>query len=127
VDFNRQRLAVYFRPLPAKLWVGCVDAEDQNGVRNDIRLVGGRWPTDSLPWKLSDDDAMLFVDSGELQLLLEPDSVSGGGLPIGVATGEDGRRRLRVEREDPDKLHRLLRAAVTTTRFKPRLMSSTEP
>jgi hypothetical protein len=50
----------------------------------------------------------LFVDSGELQLLLEPDSVSGGGLPIGVATGEDGRRRLRVEREDPDKLHRLL-------------------
>jgi hypothetical protein len=108
VDFNRQRLAVYFRPLPAKLWVGCVDAEDQNGDRNDIRLVGGRWPTDSRPWKLSNDDAMLFVDSGELQLLLEPDSVSGGGLPIGVATGEDGRRRLRVEREDPDKLHRLV-------------------
>ena len=26
VDFNRQRLAVYFRPLPAKLWIGCVSA-----------------------------------------------------------------------------------------------------
>ncbi|WP_264991517.1 hypothetical protein, partial [Mycobacterium kiyosense] len=23
VDLNRQRLAVYFRPVPAKLWLGC--------------------------------------------------------------------------------------------------------
>jgi hypothetical protein len=42
VDFTRQRLAVYFRPLPAKLWVGCVAAEEQEGDPTDIRLVGGR-------------------------------------------------------------------------------------
>ena len=111
-DFNRQRLAVYFRPLPAKLWVGCVatDAvEEEGGDRDEIRLVGGKWPTDGRPWKLSNDDAMLFVDSGELQLLLEPDSVSGDGTPIGVATAADGRRYLQVENEDPDKLLRLPR------------------
>jgi hypothetical protein len=65
VDFNRQRLAVYFRPLPAKLWVGCVDTDEHDDDRTDIRLVGGRWPTDGHPWKLSNDDAMLYVDSGE--------------------------------------------------------------
>ncbi|MGA9490066.1 MAG: hypothetical protein WBV80_07400 [Mycobacterium sp.] len=106
VDFNRQRLAVYFRPLPAKLWVGCVDTED-DGDRTDIRLVGGRWPTDGHPWKLSNDDAMLYVDSGELQLLMEPDSVSGDGAPISVATAADGQHYLQVENEDPDKLQRL--------------------
>src|SRR6185312_1123678 len=69
VDLNRQRLAVYFRPLPAKLWVDCVTAESdegQEGDSNRIRLVGGRWPTDGQPWKLSNDDAVLFVDSAEL-------------------------------------------------------------
>ena len=111
VDFNRQRLAVYFRPLPAKLWIGCVtleDDEDDNG-ESDIRLVGGRWPTDGRPWKLSHDDAMLYVDSGELQLLMEPDSVSGEGPATSVATAADGRRYLQVENEDADKLHRIPR------------------
>ncbi|BBX48755.1 hypothetical protein GCM10009641_01990 [Mycobacterium cookii] len=107
VDFNRQRLAVYFRPLPAKLWVGSVDTAEHEGDRTDIRLVGGRWPTDGHPWKLSNDDALLYVDSGELQLLLEPDSVSGDGAPISVATAPDGQHYLQVENEDSDKLQRL--------------------
>jgi hypothetical protein len=111
VNFNRQRLAVYFRPLPAKLWVGCVavdaDAEDRESA--EVRLVGGRWPTDGLPWTLSSDDAMLFVDSGELQLLLEPDSVSGDGSLISTTAAPDGQRYLRVDNEDPDKLQRLPR------------------
>jgi hypothetical protein len=107
VDFNRQRLAVYFRPLPAKLWVGCADTDGHDDDRTDIRLVGGRWPTDGHPWKLSNDDAMLYVDSGELQLFMEPDSVSGDGAPISVAAAPDGRHYLQVENEDPDKLQRL--------------------
>jgi hypothetical protein len=117
VDFNRQRLAVYFRPLPAKLWIGCVSVEDEEHDKDDeddnretdIRLVGGRWPTDGRPWKLSNDDAMLYVDSGELQLLMEPDSVSGEGSAISVATSADGRRYLQVENEDAEKLHRIPR------------------
>jgi hypothetical protein len=111
VDFNRQRLAVYFRPLPAKLWIGCVSVEDEedDNRETDIRLVGGRWPTDGHPWKLSNDDAMLYVDSGELQLLMEPDSVSGEGSAISVASAADGRRYLQVENEDAEKLHRIPR------------------
>ncbi len=110
-DLNRQRLAVYFRPLPAKLWVKCVTAqnaqeEDDEGP-NDIRLVGGRWPTDGHPWKLSNDDAMMFVDSGEFQLLVEPDSAGGGELHIGVVSTADGRRRLQLDGKDPDTLQRL--------------------
>jgi hypothetical protein len=117
VDLNRQRLAVYFRAVPAKLWVGCVTAEttddeqDDPNDNNDIRLVGGKWPTDGRPWKLSNDDAMLFVDSGELQLFLEsdagPDSAGGNELPITVAGEGEGRRRLLVKGADPDALHRL--------------------
>jgi len=109
VDFNRQRLAVYFRPVPAKLCIGCVSVGDEEDDNTDIRLVGGRWPTDGRPWKLSNDDAMLYVDSGELQLLMEPDSVSGEGPVISVATAADGRRYLQVENEDADKLHRIPR------------------
>jgi hypothetical protein len=109
VDFNRQRLAVYFRPLPAKLSIGCVSVEDKEEDNTGIRLVGGRWPTDGRPWKLSNDDAMLYADSGELQLLMEPDSVSGEGSAIGVASAADGRRYLQVENEDADRLHRIPR------------------
>jgi hypothetical protein len=109
VDFNRQRLAVYFRPLPAKLWIGCVSVDDEEHDNSDIRLVGGRWPTDAQPWRLSNDDAMLYVNSGELQLLMEPDSVSGEGQAISVAIAADGRRYLQVENEDADKLHRIPR------------------
>ena len=109
VDLNRQRLAVYFRPLPAKLWVDCVSAPKTEGRR--IRLVGGRWPTDGQPWKLSNEDAMLYVESGELQLLVEPDSAGGNGSPIGVATTADGRRHLQVEGDDPELLHRLPQCA----------------
>jgi hypothetical protein len=109
VDFNRQRLAVYFRPLPSKLWIGSV-ALDGEGDADDsaIRLVSGRWPTDDHPWKLSYDDAMLYAGSGELQLFMEPDSVSDPvGRAITVATADNGRRYLQVENEDAGKLARL--------------------
>jgi hypothetical protein len=108
-DLNRQRLAVYFRPLPAKLWVSCVAAEDPEGEDDakDVRLVGGRWPTDGHPWKLSNDDAILFVDSGELQLFVEPDVAGRNELPIGVASTADGRRRLQVDGRDVHTLQRL--------------------
>jgi hypothetical protein len=111
VDFNRQRLAVYFRPLPAKLWIGCVEVDDGEADRAEVRLVGGRWPTDGHPWKLSSDDAMLYADSGELQLFTEPDSVSGEGPAVTVATAADGRRYLQVDREDADKMQRLPRCS----------------
>jgi hypothetical protein len=104
LNLNRQRLAVYFRPVPAKLWVSCVvpeAAEGAEGDRDGIRLVGGRWPTDGHPWKLSHDDAVLFVDSDEVQLLVDPNEA-----PIGVAADGDGRRRLRVQ-SDPEALQRL--------------------
>ncbi len=120
VDLNRQRLAVYFRPPPGKLWVSCVTTEDVDGQENgsdeaggDIQLVGGRWPTDGQPWKLSHDDAMLFVDSQELQLFVESDNAGGEEFPIGVATVADQKRQLRVAGKDPDPLHRLPSCAAT--------------
>ncbi|OBJ65328.1 hypothetical protein [Mycobacterium colombiense] len=109
LDLNRQRLAVYFRPVPAKLWVDCVeaDAEDQAGDDGDgIRVIGGRWPTDGHPWRLSHDDAVLFVDADELQLFVDPAGSGGDDLPVGIDIEEDGRRRLRVQ-SDPDALRRL--------------------
>jgi hypothetical protein len=119
VDLNRQRLAVYFRSLPAKLWVSCVAAEaaeDQEGDHNGVRLVGGQWPTDGHPWKLSNDDAMLFVESGELQLLVEPDDDGGQELSIGVATTADGRRHLRVDGKETEALHELPQCSATADR-----------
>lgn len=110
VDLNRQRLAVYFRPVPARLWIDCVMAdpdEDPEGTE-DIRVVGGRWPTDGHPWRLSQDDAVLFVDAGELELLVDPACAGGHEVPVGVDAEEDGRRRLRVH-GDPGALRRLPR------------------
>jgi hypothetical protein len=52
---------------------------------------------------------MLYADSGEMQFFLEPDSVSGDGPAIRVATADNGRRYLEVENEDPGKLQRLPR------------------
>ncbi|OBH53253.1 hypothetical protein [Mycobacterium sp. E2479] len=109
LDLNRQRLAVYFRPVPAKLWIDCVmvDADgDEDADGDTIRVIGGRWPTDGHPWRLSHDDAVLFVDGDELDLLVDPASGGGDELPVRVGTEEDGRRRLRVEK-DPDTLRRL--------------------
>lgn len=74
-NLNRQRLAVYFRQVPPRLSVSCVETDD-NGV---VRLVGGRWPGDGVPWKLSADDARRFVEAGELELLFE-----GSGEPVGL-------------------------------------------
>lgn len=111
LNLNRQRLAVYFRPVPTKLWIDCVTAGTDAGEEGDgdgIRVVGGRWPSDGHPWRLSEDDAVLFVDSNELQLLVDPATARGEELPVGVDTEEDGRRRLRVH-GDPDALRRLPR------------------
>ncbi|GLD37620.1 hypothetical protein [Mycobacterium kiyosense] len=110
VDLNRQRLAVYFRPVPAKLWLGCaVPAEGPDADPNDLSLVGGRWPSDGLPWKLSHDDAMLYVDSGELQLRVDPDCVDGAEFDVRVVTTAEGRRQLRVDGQAPDLLRGLPR------------------
>jgi hypothetical protein len=110
VDLNRQRLAVYFRPLPAKLWIGCVAAQTVEGQvidHDEVRIVGGRWPTDGQPWKLSHDDAMLFVESGELELFVEPDEAGGKEQPIGVAVRADGGRQLGVNGTELETLHAL--------------------
>ncbi|OBI36645.1 hypothetical protein [Mycobacterium colombiense] len=109
LDLNRQRLAVYFRPVPAKLWIDCVEAvadEGEAGELDEIRAIGGRWPTDGHPWRLSHDDAVLFVDSDELQLVVDPAEAGGHEMPVGVDTDEDGRRRLCVP-SDPGLLRRL--------------------
>jgi hypothetical protein len=118
-DLNRQRLAVYFRPLPGKLWVSCVTAndgdEEQNAGRGDLRLVGGRWPGDGHPWMLSNDDALLYVETGELQLLAGEEGANGKERPLGIATTEKGERYLRVEGGDPDELHRLPHCSADAT------------
>ena len=107
VELNRQRLAVYFRPLPAKLWVSCVSTETavgEEGDRENIRLVGGQWPTDGQPWKLSNDDAMLYVGSRELELLVQPDCADGDEPAVRVVDGADGQRCLGVDGRGPDAL-----------------------
>ena len=109
-NLNRQRLAVYFRPLPGKLQVNCVtpnDGEGEQGSLGDLRLIGGQWPGDGHPWQLSNDDALVYVESGELQLLADADNGDGDGRPIGIATTEKGERYLRLEGGEPDALHRL--------------------
>lgn len=109
VNLNRQRLAVYFRPLPGKLWVSRLQAEESEDLEHlDIRTVGGEWPTDGRPWKLSNDDALLYVASEELELLVEADTDGANELPISVATAADGHPYLCVE-GDPDRLRRLPR------------------
>jgi hypothetical protein len=109
-NLNRQRLAVYFRPLPGKLWVSCAtprDGDAKERVLSDLRLVGGEWPGDRQPWQLSNDDALLYVESGELQLFSAQDGTDGDGQPLVIATTEKGQRYLRVEGDDSDELHRL--------------------
>ncbi len=109
-NLNRQRLAVYFRPLPGKLWVSCATARDgdaKENVLSDLRLVGGQWPGDGHPWQLSNDDALLYVESGELQLLSAQDGTDGDGLPVVIATTEKGERYLRVKGDDSDRLRKL--------------------
>lgn len=109
VDLNRQRLAVYFRPLPGKLWVSFLQVdESEDAERQDIRTIGGQWPGDARPWRLSNDDALLYVASEELELLVEPDSDGADELPISVATTADGQPYLSVA-GDPDRLRRLPR------------------
>ncbi|WP_156746282.1 hypothetical protein, partial [Mycobacterium sp. 1423905.2] len=39
VDLNRQRLAVYFRPVPAKLWVDCVVADENDEDEDNSNAI----------------------------------------------------------------------------------------
>jgi hypothetical protein len=34
--------------------------------------VGDAWPTDSAQWKISDNDGVLMLDAGQLELFIEP-------------------------------------------------------
>lgn len=112
-NLNRQRLAVYFRPVPSKLWVDCVTttSSDEDSDREEIRLIGGRWPTDGQPWKLSSDDAILYANSGELQLFVTPDNAAGDELQISVATAADDQRILQTDGAGPAALHELPRCS----------------
>jgi hypothetical protein len=82
--------------------------EDREADDVGIRVVGGCWPADGHPWRLSHDDAVLFVDADELELLVDPVRTGGDEVPVGVDTEEGGRRRLRAP-SDPGLLCRLPR------------------
>jgi hypothetical protein len=91
----RHHLAVYFRPLPPRLDVGCVKKDTREDADQVIQLVGGAWPTDGKPWKISDNDGVLMLDSEQLELF-----VASTGQPIHVATSSLGRRFLRTNPDD---------------------------
>lgn len=52
----------------------------------------------------------------DMGISLEPDNAGGNELPIGVATAAHGRHHLRVEGQDPDRLHRLPQCSPTVDR-----------
>jgi hypothetical protein len=87
----RHHLAVYFRPLPPRLDVGCVKKDTREDADQVIQLVGGAWPTDGKPWKISDNDGVLMLDSEQLELF-----VASTGQPIHVSISSLGRRFLRA-------------------------------
>jgi hypothetical protein len=91
----RHHLAVYFRPLPPRLGVGCVKKDTREDADQVIQLVGGAWPTDGTPWKISDNDGVLMLDAGQLELFIAPT-----GQPIHVSTSSRGRRFLRSDPDD---------------------------
>jgi hypothetical protein len=104
VHLDPRRLAVWFRPIPPSLEVGCVKRDTAEDIDDVLQLVGGVWPTDGRPWKISDADGVLMIDSGALDL-----SVAGTGQPIHVSTSSAGRRYLRTnpDGQNPDNLHAL--------------------
>jgi hypothetical protein len=104
VQLHQHHLAVYFRALPSRLDVGCVKHDTAEDVDQVIQLVGGVWPGDGRPWKISDNDGVLMVDAGALELFITP-----SGQPIHVSTSATGRRYLRSNPDDvnPDNLAQL--------------------
>lgn len=97
----RKHLAVYFRPLPPRLGVGCVKRDTKEDADEVLQLVGGAWPTDGKPWKISDNDGVLMVDAGRLELYIEPSAGDGTEQPIHVSKSSLGRGYLRSN-PDPE-------------------------
>ena len=87
-------LAVFFRQLPPRLGINCVKKDTVEDIDEMIQLVGGLWPTDGKPWRISDNDGALLIDEGKLELFVD----AGGGVeqPIHVSTSSKGRRFLRT-------------------------------
>lgn len=98
VSLTRQRLAVFFRQLPRRLDVSCMKPDTADDADQMIQLVGGGWPTDGKPWRISDSDAALSVKSGGLALFVAADVTGGTAQPIGVSTSSKGRLFLRADR-----------------------------
>ncbi|HYO04010.1 MAG TPA: DUF3892 domain-containing protein [Mycobacterium sp.] len=87
-------LAVFFRQLPPRLGISCVKKDTVEDIDEIIQLVGGRWPTDGKPWRISDNDGALLIDEGKLELFI--DAGAGVEQPIHVSTSSRGRRFLRT-------------------------------
>lgn len=89
----RDHLLIFFRELPARLDVSCVQRDDAKAdVDNVLQQVGGAWPTDQQPWRLTVNDGVLLVKTAQLALFSQD-------RPISVATSDAGREYLRT---DPD-------------------------
>jgi hypothetical protein len=101
-------LAVFFRQLPPRLGITCVKQDTAEDIDEVIQIVGGPWPTDGKPWRISDNDGALLIDAGTLELFVD----AGGGVeqPVHVSTSSRGRRFLRTNpNEGPvDNLRELL-------------------
>lgn len=88
-------LAVYFRPLPARLGVSCIKRDTTEDADAVLQLVGGLWPTDGKPWKISDSDGALVVAAKKVELYIAPSTPGGAEQPIHVSTSTAGRPYLR--------------------------------
>lgn len=90
----RDHLLIFFRELPARLDVSCVQKDDpKEDVDDVLQQVGGAWPTDQEPWRMTVNDGVLLVESGQLALFANDQ-------PIGVATSSANREFLRTNPDD---------------------------
>lgn len=99
----RDHLLVFFRELPARLDVSCVQRDDKKADDDDVlQQVGGGWPTDQEPWRITVNDGVLLVKSGQLALF-------SNDQPISVATSSANREYLRSDPNPsaPDNLDAL--------------------
>jgi hypothetical protein len=95
VALNRRRLAIYFRQLPDRLPVNCIKRDTREDVDEVIQLVGGPWPTDGKPYRISDNDGSLLVESNELELFIDP-AIAGTEQLLHTSMSSLGRRFLRT-------------------------------
>jgi hypothetical protein len=97
VDLTRQRLAVFARPLPDRLDVSCIKPDTIDDADMVLQMVGGEWPGDGKPWRISDSDGALWVHKETLQLFVAAAAAGGTEQPIGVSTSSKGRLFLRTD------------------------------